>query len=180
MGESKSIRNGPPGAFASDGPELLDTLIRGTSAPGVSDPAIPGVVVGKLIGIGEGGNIPLIYYPGQPGTEALPARSVVDLRGAHVGRQIVLVFESGDSTKPIIIGVLRESDGWPLADPPGQVEVDADGQRLIVDAKEQLVLNCGKASLTLRRDGRIEIRGETIVSQAAGANRVRGGSVELN
>jgi hypothetical protein len=128
----------------------------------------------------EGGAIPLIYYPGQPGAEAVPARSVVDLHRAHVGRQIVLIFEAGDLNKPIILGVLREHDGWPLADHPGQVEVDSDGERLIVRAKEQLVLNCGKASLTLRSDGRIEIRGETIVSQAAGANRVRGGSVELN
>jgi hypothetical protein len=78
------------------------------------------------------------------------------------------------------MGVLHDNVGWPLAEQPGRVEVEADGERLIINANEHLVLRCGKACMTLRRDGRIEIRGETIVSQATGANRIRGGSVELN
>jgi hypothetical protein len=62
------------------------------------------------------------------------------------------------------------------------VSVDAwvDGQRVVVDAKDEIVLRCGKASITLRRNGRIVIRGTYIETRAEGVNRIKGGSVQIN
>jgi uncharacterized protein (DUF2345 family) len=62
----------------------------------------------------------------------------------------------------------------------GQVEVDSDGQRLIVSAKEQIVLRCGKASITLTKAGKVLIDGTYVLSRSSGANRIKGGSVQLN
>ena len=78
------------------------------------------------------------------------------------------------------MGVLREGDGWPLPEQPGQVEVDADGERLIVSAKEQVVIRCGKASITLTKAGKVLIQGAYVLSRSSGVNRIKGGSVQLN
>jgi uncharacterized protein involved in type VI secretion and phage assembly len=122
----------------------------------------------------------LVSFPGQPGSAALPARSVVDLHGPHMGQNVVLMFEGGDVHRPIVMGVVRGATGWPLDNPPATVSVDADGQRMVVSAREQLVLRCGKASITLTQAGKVLIEGSYVSSQSSGVNRVKGGSVQLN
>lgn len=136
------------------------------------------VLVGQLVGFKD--MRPLVVYPGQPGTAAIEARATLDLQTEHIGRDVVLTFEAGDGLRPIVIGCLREPSAWPLTERPAQVEVNADGQRLVVDAKEQIVLRCGKASITLSRAGKVLIRGTYVCSDAEGLNRVRGGAIQLN
>lgn len=164
----------PAAATAADG-LLQNALIAGRAV-------VPsaGIVTGRLLAIAGNGCRPLVSYAGQPGSAALPARTTVDLYAPHIGAAVLLTFDQGDARLPIVIGVLREGAGWPLADSPGMVEVSADGERMIVGAREQLVLRCGKASITLARDGTITIDGIEVTSRAAGTNRVRGGSVQLN
>jgi hypothetical protein len=142
--------------------------------------AVAGVVVGNLIGIKDEGHTPLVQYPSQSGSAALSARTVIDLHGSHIGRNVVLMFEDSDPSRPIIVGVLREGNDFPLVEQPGQVEVDVDGQRLIVSAKEQVVLRCGKASITLTKAGKILIDGTYVLSRSSGTNRIKGGSVQIN
>src|SRR5688572_23056881 len=108
-----------------------------------------GVAIGVLIGFIDDGRTPLVTYQGV--AAALRAAAILDLQGAHIGKKVVLQFENADPGRPVIMGLLRHGDGWPLPDAPGQVQVDADGERLIVSAKEQLVLKCGKASITLTK-----------------------------
>lgn len=55
-----------------------------------------------------------------------------------------------------------------------------DGRELVLEADSALTLRCGKASITLTRDGRIVLRGTTVVSRATGVNRVVGGTIKLN
>ena len=141
---------------------------------------LPTVAVGELIGITKNGRTPLVVYPGQPGSAGVPARSIVDLRGAHVGKRVALLFESGDTSRPIVAGVLRDHEGWPLTDEPGQVEVDADGDRMIVSARTQLVLRCGRASITLTKEGKVLIQGTYVSSRASGVHKIKGGSVQIN
>ena len=90
------------------------------------------------------------------------------------------MFDANDLTKPIIMGVLHEGDGWPLEHRLDQVEVDVDGARMIVSAKEQLVLRCGKASITLTKAGKVLIKGSYLLSRSSGVNSIKGGSVQLN
>jgi len=140
---------------------------------------IDGVRVGQLIGFKEG-DIPLIVYPGQPGTAAIAARTTVDIHGEHIGKDVVLQFESGDPHRPIVLGVIRPPSPWPAGERPEQVEVDADGERLVVTAKEQIVLRCGKASITLTKAGKVLIQGAYVSTRSTGVNRIKGGSVQIN
>jgi hypothetical protein len=141
---------------------------------------IDGIVTGVLIGFKDEGRTAIVTYPNQPGTAALAAGAVLDLHGPHIGRKVVLMFENGDPARPIIMGLLRNPAAWPLVEQPGQVQVDADGERLLVSAKEQLVLKCGKASVTLTKAGKILIQGTYISNRSSGVMRIKGGSVQLN
>lgn len=141
---------------------------------------LPSVIVGELVAITDGGYTPLVVFDGQTGSAAVRARSVVDLHGPHIGQPVTLVFEHGDPARPIVTGVVRGATGWPLPEPPAEVQVDADGERLIVSAREQLVLRCGKASITLTKAGKVLIQGSYVSSRSTGVNRIWGGSVQLN
>jgi len=134
------------------------------------------VQIGELVALMDDGVTPLVIDPAQPEAPARQARSVVDLHAAHIGRQVVLMFEGADATKPIVMGVLRDGG----AGQGEQMEVQADGERMIVSAQQQLVLRCGKASITLTRAGKVLIEGAYILSKSTGVNRVKGGSVQLN
>jgi hypothetical protein len=141
---------------------------------------IEGIVTGTLIGFADEGQTPLVTYRQQPGSAAIAAAAILDLHGPHIGRQVVLQFENGDPARPVIMGLLRRKADWSLAQQPGQVEVDADGERLIIGAKEQLVLKCGKASITLTKAGKIVIHGTYVSNRSSGVMRIKGGSVQLN
>ena len=135
-------------------------------------------VVGELLALADDGMTPLVGFAGQPGTAALRARSTVDLHAAHIGASVVLLFEAGDPARPIVTGVLRRAPRDGSARGPLVIEVD--GERLVVDAREQLVLRCGKARITLTSAGKVLIEGSYISSRSTGVNRIKGGSVQLN
>jgi len=176
-------------SHVDDAPDLLSPLLQSaaraateqTAAVALTgDARIEGVVIGELLAIVEASKTPLVWFAGAPDGAAVKAQSTVDLHGAHIGAQVVLMFEHGDPSRPIVLGVLRGQGGWPLDDKPAQVDVDADGQRLVVSAKEQLVLRCGKASITLTKAGKVLIEGTYLLSRSTGVNRIKGGSVQLN
>jgi hypothetical protein len=139
-----------------------------------------GAVVGVLIGFQDEGRTPLVIFPGQSSETAVAARATQDVHGAHIGREVVLLFEEADPKRPIIVGVMQRAAGWPLAAEPGSVEVEADGARVIVSAKDQLVLRCGKATITLTSEGKVLIQGTYVSNRSSGVMRIKGGSVQLN
>jgi hypothetical protein len=78
--------------------------------------------------------------------------------------------------------VARRQAG-PAAGParaPVIIEVDADGKRVRLTAKDEIVLACGKASITLRRNGRVVVRGTHVETNSEGMNRIKGGQVAIN
>ena len=159
------------------------TAITGPSHTSHQEPitlAIHGVRIGTLVGFVDNGCTPLVIYSGQPGSAALPARATLDLHGAHIGREVVLMFEDSEPRRPIVMGCLRHKEACPLTERPDQVEVDADGERLVVSAKDELVLRCGKASITLTKAGKVLIQGAYVSSRSSGVIRIKGGSVQLN
>jgi hypothetical protein len=135
--------------------------------------------VGELVALVDDGRVPLVRLADPLGAAVLRARTTVDLYGAHVGAEVVLLFEGGDPLQPIISGVLRSRSNDDATTAPVLIETDGS-QRLLVNAKEQLVLRCGKACITLTAAGKVLIEGSYLLSRSAGVNCIKGGSVQLN
>ena len=137
---------------------------------------LDGVAIGVLLGFGEQGD-PLVVFAGNRQEEAVAARTTAALAPGDVGREVALLFEGGDPARPLVIGrLLRPSDPAPAP----AVEVVRDGERLELSAEQEIVLRCGKASITLTRAGKVLVRGAYISSWSTGAHRIKGGSVHLN
>jgi hypothetical protein len=68
----------------------------------------------------------------------------------------------------------------PAAAPAVPVEAHIDGKRVVIEGEQEVVLKCGEASITLRRDGKLILRGAYVETHAKGVNRIKGGSVKIN
>jgi hypothetical protein len=161
---------------------LEELLRRGpvhTAPTAVQEKAQPllAVVVGELMALRDGCT-PLVMWQGA--AQAVAARTTVDLHAPHIGAKVLLTFEHGDPCKPIVTGVIRTESSVPATADAGTVQIDADGTRMILSAREQVVLRCGKASITLTKAGKVLIEGSYLLSRSTGVNRVKGGSVQLN
>ena len=51
---------------------------------------------------------------------------------------------------------------------------------LSIEASESLTLKCGAASIDLRADGKVMVRGEDVLLRAKGTQRIRAGTVSIN
>jgi hypothetical protein len=155
---------------------------------------IEGIVIGTLQGIGAAGE-PLVDFPVNPRGGPVPARSTVRVDAGAVGREAALMFEGGDPAKPILIGLIHcaeleseapseraeeEEAGGSSPETFEALEVEADGEKVVLEAKRELVLRCGKASITLTRAGKILVRGTYVLTRSSGVNRIQGGSVQIN
>ena len=138
-----------------------------------------GVTIGTLVSVSETGQ-PFVSLAAD-WRDPRAARTCVRLTGQHVGREVVIVLEEGCVDKPIILGALEPSTETRRHDEAlEQVIARVDGTQVVLSAENEIVLRCGKASITLTRVGKVIIRGTYVSSNAAGVNRVKGGSVEIN
>lgn len=156
---------------------LLQMLLDQHAARGL--PALPsrieGIVVGNVAGVGEDGSV-RVRFPGTP-EDGVPARSMMKLADDDVGRTVAIMFEASDSSRPLITGPIVT----PSIQPDGEPYVAySDGRRVEISAADEIVLRCGKSSITLTREGKIELRGEYVLSRSSGVNRIQGGAVEVN
>jgi hypothetical protein len=141
--------------------------------------------VGCVTDIDERG-VPYVDFPGNP-SGPLPARllaSAFKERRENVSRQpVLLVFEYGDFERPVILGYVDDTISLGLAETAratGRTDVVMDGKSIRLEACEEILLTCGKGSITLKKDGKIIIKGTEIVSRSSGANKIRGASVSIN
>lgn len=136
-----------------------------------------GVVIGVLLGFHESG-APLVAFPGNPRETALAARTTTRLRGEDLGHEVALLFENADPARPLLIGVIRQPE--PRRTDATRTTADLDGERLVLSAQREIVLKCGKSSITLTRAGKVLIRGAYLLSRSSGINRIKGGSIQVN
>ncbi|RKH46212.1 hypothetical protein D7X12_05940 [Corallococcus sicarius] len=118
-------------------------------------------------------------------------------------RLAVLLFEEGDPARPLLVAMGQDSHPPSLleqlleeaarpesakaptpAEPAPATETRAKNSvpedRVVLGAQKELVLQVGEASITLRRDGTILLRGVRVESRASGLQLIRGGKIELN
>jgi hypothetical protein len=179
------------------------SLKAGAPSTETAEP-IWGARMGWLVGADAAG-LPLVDFPGNP-SGALVARRTVPLtpevlQGAASTRPgVVLMFENGDARLPLIVGLvqasptpmldamLSEPQPQPLSEPASEdapsegppMEAHVDGKRVTIEGADEIVLKCGQASLTLRRNGKVILRGTYVETHSSGVNRIKGGSVQVN
>jgi hypothetical protein len=170
--------------------ESLVELVLAEHAERQAAPSPPrkihGVVIGRFEGLGPAREVQ-VDFPGNPSAAPIAARSTVPVSAADQGRAVALMFEEGDVARPLLIGLIHEPEPEPEiveAAPgeaaPRELQVEADGERVVVSAEKELVLRCGKASITLTQAGKILIRGAYVLTRSSGVNRIQGGSVQIN
>lgn len=156
-----------------------------------ADKPVNGPLVGRVVQIDANSRL-LVDFPGNS-HGPLPARICSAVAGKlHHNSQppfapVVLLFEDNDATRPIAVDYLLETlpASTPREQPlcfdigPGR-QISVDGKTIQFNADEQIVLKCGKASITLTRAGKVLIRGAYLLSRSSGVNRVKGGSVQIN
>lgn len=144
--------------------------LRAVASRSAKEPA--GIAIGTLAGLGPNGR-PLVTWPGSKGKQAVEARTTQRLRRPDVGRPVALLLVPG--APPLVVGkILEEAE---IARP---VEVELDGEKLLLTGDREIVLRCGKATLTLTREGKVLIKGSYLLSRSSGVNRIKGGAVEIN
>ncbi len=144
------------------------------------------IIIGEVVGINAQGQA-LVDYADTPLDQPLPAISTLGITQHHIGRQVALLFANGNPKAPVIMGIIHSPlqdviaayEELPVAPTPDP-ELTVNGERLVIEGKEEIVLKCGEASITLTRAGKILIRGKYVLSRSDGVNRMMGGSVQVN
>jgi hypothetical protein len=149
-------------------------LVTAESASGLEGRkrAGSGILLGELVAWSPSTGARVDY----PGNEAGPlsAQSLVPLKAADVGARLALTLPENAGGQVLILGRIET----PATDET--VDVTADGQRVQLTAEKEIVLRCGKASITLTRAGKIILRGTYLLNRSSGVNRIKGGSVQIN
>lgn len=177
------------GAIRTDsGRELMQAVLakpRTKDSDELSkDKRFTGVVIGTLSDVSEDGQ-PMVYYPGIPTGKPLPAISTGCMSHHKSGQELALGFVNGDPALPIILGVIQkpgkqEQPTEQLTPDNKMVDVKVDGDRLTLSAEHEIVLQCGKSSITLTRAGKVILKGAYLSTHSTGVNRIKGGSVQIN
>lgn len=137
---------------------------------------VPGVVSGEVIGADDAGR-PLV---GWNGLAAVAAQAVWTPNAPRwsdcIGTRVLIGFLNGDEAQPIVLGLLEPPRSQAKIDPAAEKTPET----LRVHAGRELVIECGDAKISLRKDGRIEIRGTHVISRSSGPNKIKGASVFIN
>lgn len=152
------------------------------------------VLLGTLTGFDDQGR-PLVNFELQGRSHGtVPATATINLRPGQQGRQVALMFLERDLNRPLILGVVHNPLFSILELSPEEVQpveetetrhsgllVDGEPvEKLSLEGKQEVVLKCGDASITLTQNGKILLRGKYVVSRSSGVNRILGGSVQVN
>jgi hypothetical protein len=156
----------------------------------------PAVVMGRLVS-GSTPGAPLVDFDGNA-AGPLRARTTLALdettlrRAVATGQGALLGFQNGDPALPILVGLLQPEQPGSLleellvsprpaaAGASSKREARLDGERVVLEGKHEVVLKCGDASITLRRDGKVIVRGAYVETHSRGLNRIKGAAVKIN
>jgi hypothetical protein len=148
-----------------------------------------GFCVGHIFRITPEGKA-LVDYPSNP-------MGIVEARSAmggprkgdddcYEGIPVLLLFENGDPSLPIIVGIIHDTL-YPTAPNDDTIvslerprNIVVNGKKRFIDAEEEIMLRCGKSSVILRKDGKIVIKGAQILSRASETQKIKGASVRIN
>ncbi|MEQ1829363.1 MAG: hypothetical protein ABL921_25590 [Pirellula sp.] len=130
---------------------------------------IRGLAICKVIGVERG--LPLLTFEYEGTSHCFRAIAIVgSVDEIEVGKLVCAAFDQNQCDRPLVLGVLSCDVAKNLSLPNGTVISDDD----------QITIKCGKASINLKSDGTVAIRGTNVASRASQTNRIRGGNVQIN
>ncbi len=175
--------------------EEIEAVIKDDASAQVVKLAPGEVMIGSFVGLDKQYNI-LIDYPGNNTNQPVVATTTIKLNTSQIGSQVALMFVNGRLSKPLVMGVIYNPLNEVLeseiesvlpddivhnnADATKIDDAKVDGKRVVLEGKEEIVLKCGEASITLTKEGKISIRGKYLLNRSTGVNRILGGSVQVN
>ena len=83
----------------------------------------------------------------------------------------MLVQPLGPGRRSVVLGRIGH---LPSSSPDGRCG------HVSIEGAESLTLKCGEASIDLRADGKVMVRGEDVLLRAKGTQRIRAGTVSIN
>lgn len=117
-------------------------------------------------------------HAGSP-APVIAARTTVALGHDAIGAEVLMVWEPDPAAPPIIVGIIQPLCAG-AAPAPERLSIRADAREYLISAEREIVLQCGDASITLTRAGKVIIKGNYVVSRSAGCNKIKGAAVEIN
>ncbi len=148
-----------------------------------------GFCVGIIIGVTEEGRALVDYHGNLAGP--IEARSILDRPSEKCSTMegsipVLLYFEKGNPGLPIVVGIIHDT----LYPAVSQDEVlrqlkqpshnMIDSKTIFFNAQDEIVLHCGKSSVTLNKDGKVIVKGKKIISRASETNKIKGATVSIN
>ena len=149
---------------------------------------VDGLTTGRVVEIDQEGTVFIDFSGNHRGP--VKARMTAAAMN-HISRRpgsdnvaVLIAFEANDIHRPVIIDIIHDriepAPPEVKSDRYNSEEVKIDGETVTLDANKEIVLRCGKASITLTRAGKVLIRGAYLLNRSSGVNRIRGGSVQIN
>ncbi len=126
-----------------------------------------GVWLYRLVGFHQGS--PQIDMPEYSSVISVYAVAC-QLELADVGSILAVVFDKQCIERPIVLGKVQSNLDL-LKDTSSNINISAENE---------ISFRCGKASINLKADGTVAIRGSNVISRASHTNRIRGGNVQIN
>ncbi len=164
----------------------LDQIIDSSAQKNYSKPERYFGVSTALLQYDSAHKVFFIEHPFDKGNTIPVFKSLVALVPNDAGQEILVSFDKGLLEYPVITGKIQQ-----LSHEPCELQVDMSAtsnidlnldqkDKLVFKAEQEIVLQCGKSSITLTKAGKILIRGTYVLSRSSGVNKIKGGSVQLN
>lgn len=145
------------------------------------------ITVAQVVAVEDSG-LPIVLVQG----ESLPRPAsyvAVDAgrsdSGLRAGAAVVVAVDEADVLPPIVLAPVGQAaeaaiDEEGLRAEGRRVDAAPTKERLVFESEREIVLRCGRSSITLTRDGKVLVKGVDVVSRASGSNKIRGASVKIN
>jgi len=166
------------------GAGLLESLVAHAQAAPPGAAPVGQILSGHLTRLDDEG---CVWFHPEGASEEFPVTIGLEVSDGVLVRAVrnrrrALALSTAD-TPPrwVLIGLVRERVSAAARDArKGELEVKIDGETLRFDAEDKIELRCGKSSLLLRADGRVELSGVYVVHKSRGPMKVKGATIALN
>jgi len=151
--------------------DLIDRSMEHEPSRDNVSPDVVGVIVARIVGF-QGINPQLLMeINGEHHYAAAVAVTGILDPSTDSGASVCVSFDRNDIRRPIVLGKIVSGLSEAASSRSEGVEIRND---------REIVLRCGKASISLKADGTVAIRGTNVASRASQTNRIRGGNVQIN